>query len=83
MGSNAFEKLDEQALSGNAVLAHGNIDIYRQRGRLQLVVDFIFFGQTGQQHADFLRLKKKFRNQRYVLLEIGKGTILQVRQQVQ
>ncbi len=58
--SNAFEKLDEQALSGNAVLAHGNIDIYRQRGRLQLVVDFIYFGQTGQQHADFLRLKKKF-----------------------
>ena len=58
--SNSFEKLDESIQSGNTVLAHGSIDVYKKKGRLQLVVDFIFFGETGPQHADFLRLKKKF-----------------------
>lgn len=58
--SNSFEKLDESVQSGNTVLAHGNIDVYKKKGRLQLVVDFIFFGEIGPQHADFLRLKKKF-----------------------
>tara|TARA_Y100001970_G_C14235061_1_gene861307 strand:+ start:1297 stop:2493 length:1197 start_codon:yes stop_codon:yes gene_type:complete len=67
--SNAFEKIDEQAQSGNTVLAHGNIDIYKKKGRLQLVVDFIFFGEMGPQHAEFLRLKKQFEEEGLFSLE--------------
>ena len=67
--SNSFEKIDKQAQSGNTVLAHGNIDIYKKKGRLQLVVDFIFFGETGPQHAEFLRLKKQFEEEGLFSLE--------------
>ena len=43
--------------NGDAVLAHGNVNFYAERGDLQLVVDFVQPAGVGARQAEFERLR--------------------------
>ncbi|MHB8684372.1 MAG: exodeoxyribonuclease VII large subunit, partial [Dehalococcoidia bacterium] len=45
--------------NGRAVVAHGRISIYEQRGELQVVVDFVQPEGVGLLQMEFERLKEK------------------------
>ena len=61
--SNSFQKLDQTTQVGKEVLVHGSVDIYKQKGRLQFVSDFIYFGNDGSKEAELLRLKQMLQDE--------------------
>jgi exodeoxyribonuclease VII large subunit len=61
--SNSFQKLDQKTQLGKEVLVHGSVDIYKKRGRLQFVADFIYFGNRGSKEAELMRLKQTLQDE--------------------
>lgn len=60
---NQLQTIKESDIAGKEILVHGSVDVYKQKGRLQLIVDYIYLGNQGSKQAEYLRLKEKLNNE--------------------